>query len=135
MIKKTLSAIILLIGILAFSCGRQSLAAEVALQPDFTFESEAEPEDPALLRLQRGDQAMRERLYENAILNFQEYRQFVGKRQPDSSRALGKLAEAYLAGDVGYQGDLERIFDLIDFLQNRHFNTGEKYHLLKLLLL
>ena len=97
MINKIFSAIILLIGILAFSCGRQSLAAEVALQPDFTFESEAEPEDPALLRLQRGDQAMRERLYENAILNFQEYRQFVGKRQPDSSRALGKLAEAYLA--------------------------------------
>jgi len=29
---------------------------------------------------------------------------------------LNRLAEAYLAGDVGYQGSLERIFDLIDFL-------------------
>lgn len=49
-------------------------------------------------------------------------------------RNLNRLAEAYLAGDVGYRGELERIFDLIDFLQNRHFNTGEKFHLLKLLL-
>lgn len=101
MINKIFSAIILFIVILAFSCGRQSLAAEVALQPDFIFESESEPEDPALLRLQRGDQAMREGLYENAIRNYREYRQFVGTRQPELSRALGKLAEACIAsGDL-----------------------------------
>ena len=47
---------------------------------------------------------------------------------------LNRLAEAYLAGDVGYRGDLERIFDLIDFLQHRHFSIGEKARLLKLLL-
>lgn len=47
---------------------------------------------------------------------------------------LNRLAEAYLAGHVGYRGDLERIFDLIDFLQNRHFSLGERAKLLKLLL-
>src|SRR5690606_12377142 len=49
-------------------------------------------------------------------------------------RNLNRLAEAYLAGDVGYRGDLERIFDLIDFLQHRHFSVAEKARLLKLLL-
>lgn len=47
---------------------------------------------------------------------------------------LNRLAEAYLAGHVGYRGDLEGIFDLIDFLQNRHFSLGERAKLLKLLL-
>jgi tetratricopeptide (TPR) repeat protein len=97
MIKKIFLAFILFIGTFTFSGGSLSLAAEVPPQPDFTFETEAVPEDPALLRLQRGDQAMREGLYENAILNFREYRRFVGNRQPDLSRALGKLTEAYLA--------------------------------------
>ena len=49
-------------------------------------------------------------------------------------RNLNRLAEAYLAGDIGYRGDLERVFDLIDFLQHRHFSLGEKVRLLKLLL-
>lgn len=49
-------------------------------------------------------------------------------------RNLNRLAEAYLAGDVGYRGELERVFDLIDFLQNRHFSLAEKGQLLKLLL-
>ncbi len=97
MMKNLLSAIFFLIGMSAPFLRVQPVAAEAALKPDFTFENESEPEDPALLRLQRGDQAMREGLYENAIRNYREYRQFVGKRQPDLSRALGKLAEAYLA--------------------------------------
>jgi len=47
---------------------------------------------------------------------------------------LNRLAEAYLAGDVGYQGSLERIFDLIDFLQHRTLSAAEKWQVLKLLL-
>jgi cyclopropane-fatty-acyl-phospholipid synthase len=50
-------------------------------------------------------------------------------------RNLNRLAEAYLAGDVGYQGSLERIFDLIDFLQRRKLSGSEKWQVLKLLLL
>jgi len=50
-------------------------------------------------------------------------------------RNLNRLAEAYLAGDVGYQGSLERIFDLIDFLQQRKLSRSEKWQVLKLLLL
>lgn len=49
-------------------------------------------------------------------------------------RNLNRLAEAYLAGDLGYQGSLERIFDLIDFLQHRRLNFPEKLQVLKCLL-
>jgi cyclopropane-fatty-acyl-phospholipid synthase len=47
---------------------------------------------------------------------------------------LNRLAESYLAGDLGYQGSLERIFDIIDFLQHRRFSASEKARLIRLLL-
>lgn len=47
---------------------------------------------------------------------------------------LNRLAEAYLAGDVGYRGELEYVFHLIDFLQNRRFSISERAKLLNLLL-
>lgn len=81
----------------SLSISANCLAQNQNEQADFTFETMLQPEDPALLRLKRGDRAMREHLYENAIENFKEYRKYVGDRQPDLSRALGKLAEAYFA--------------------------------------
>ncbi len=99
--KNILTAIFFLFALIVSFALPGAIFAEAVLQPDFTFESDSTPEDPALLRLQRGDQAMRERLYENAIKNYREYQGFVGQRQPELSRALGKLAEAYFAaGDL-----------------------------------
>lgn len=49
-------------------------------------------------------------------------------------RNLNRLAEAYLAGDLGYQGSLERIFDIIDFLQHRRFTWSEKLELARVML-
>ena len=51
-----------------------------------------------------------------------------------SGSNLNRMAESYLAGDLSYQGSLERIFDLIDFLQHRHFIWAEKLQLVRLLL-
>lgn len=44
---------------------------------------------------------------------------------------LNKLAEHYIAGDLGYQGNLEKIFDLVDFLQFRRFSAAERFQLLR----
>ena len=63
---------------------------------DFVFETVAEPEDPALLHMRRGELALREGMYDNAISNFEAYLTYVGERQPELSQALGKLAEAHL---------------------------------------
>ncbi len=69
--------------------------------PDFTFEAESQPVDPHAISLQRGDQAMREKLYELACRHFLEYRQAVDGRQPEFATVSAKLTEAYLAlGDL-----------------------------------
>jgi cyclopropane-fatty-acyl-phospholipid synthase len=51
-----------------------------------------------------------------------------------SGNNLNRVAESYLAGDLDYRGDLESVFDLIDFLQHRHFSWSEKLQLIRLLL-
>ena len=42
------------------------------------------------------------------------------------TRNLNSLAEAHLDGDVDAEGDLEMVFGLIDYLQNRVFTLGER---------
>jgi cyclopropane-fatty-acyl-phospholipid synthase len=51
-----------------------------------------------------------------------------------NGKNLNSMAEAYLRGEIDYRGDIERVFDLIDHVQNRRFNKEEKWQLFKLLL-
>lgn len=89
--------ILVLFAVLLFIHSMPALAqGETEALADFVFETVAEPEDPAVLHLRRGELALREGMYDNAISNFQAYLTYVGERQPELSQALGKLAEAYL---------------------------------------
>ena len=43
---------------------------------------------------------------------------------------LFRLAEAYLAGEVDAEGDMETLFDLVEFLRHRHWSCPERLRLL-----
>jgi cyclopropane-fatty-acyl-phospholipid synthase len=48
------------------------------------------------------------------------------------SSNLNRLAEAHLYGDVDGEGDLEKVFDLIDYLQDRKFSLVERIKIFRL---
>tara|TARA_R110002110_G_scaffold167482_1_gene368525 strand:- start:75831 stop:77153 length:1323 start_codon:yes stop_codon:yes gene_type:complete len=48
------------------------------------------------------------------------------------SRNLNRLAEAHLCGDVDGEGDLEKVFDLIDYLQDKKFSLVERIKIFRL---
>tara|TARA_R110000824_G_scaffold401796_1_gene616755 strand:+ start:19715 stop:21037 length:1323 start_codon:yes stop_codon:yes gene_type:complete len=50
------------------------------------------------------------------------------------SRNLNRLAEAHLCGDVDGEGDMEKVFDLIDYLQGKKFNLLERIKIYRLAL-
>ena len=62
MIKSIPSVIFFLLAAIAFLMMPEAISAEVVLQPDFTFESDSETEDLAMLRFGIGDQVMQEKL-------------------------------------------------------------------------
>ncbi|MAM70662.1 MAG: cyclopropane-fatty-acyl-phospholipid synthase [Gammaproteobacteria bacterium] len=51
-----------------------------------------------------------------------------------SKNSFIKLAEAHLRNELSAEGDIERIFDLLDFLQERKFSLSEKAQLFRMLL-
>ncbi len=48
------------------------------------------------------------------------------------NRNLNRLAEAHLCGDVDGEGDLEKLFELIDYLQARKFSLFERSKIFRL---
>lgn len=49
-------------------------------------------------------------------------------------RSLSRLTEAYLAGAVSVNGNMESLFDLGSYLKTLHFSWSEKWHLIRMAL-